>query len=321
MGRIRRSAAGLTFVAALASAILAAAQEPVFRVNVRLVRLLATVKDNYGNIVGNLKREEFTVLDNGVSQEIALFERHTEQPLSVALLIDISGSTAKDFKYQADSVTRFLRALFREGNPKDAVALYSFNWQVTRHTEDFTRNADRLERRVRSLKSEAGTAMYDAIWLAADDLDEREGRRVMVVVTDGADTVSTKRFHDALEALHRADTVLYAILVMPITNEAGRNIGGENALTTMTTGTGGRMFTPALGATLDDAFDEILRDLRTQYLIAYYPRNLKPSKDSFHRVELRTARPGLRVVTRTGYYGDIAEGDRSSEPRGPRSTR
>jgi Ca-activated chloride channel family protein len=318
VGRIRRSAAGLTLVAA---ALVAVAQEPTFRVDVRLVRMLATIKDNYGNPVGNLKKEEFTVLDNGVPQEIKLFERHTAQPLSVALLIDISGSTAKDFRYQADSVTRFLRALFREGNPDDAVALYSFNWQVMRHTDDFTRSAERLERRVRSLKSEAGTAMYDAVWLAADDLDEREGRRVMVLVTDGADTVSTKKFHDALEALHRVDAVLYAILVMPITNDAGRNVGGENALTTMTTGTGGRMFLPALGASLDEAFDEILRDLRTQYLIGYYPQGIKPAKDPFHRTEIRVSRPGLRVVTRSGYYGDSTDPGGRTDPRGARVTR
>jgi Ca-activated chloride channel family protein len=305
VGRIRRSAAGLSAAGLLAGAIFAIAQEPTFRVDVRLVRMLATVKDNHGNLVGNLKKEEFTVLDNGVPQEIALFERHTEQPLSVALLVDTSGSTAKDFKYQAQSVSRFLRALFREGNPKDSVALFSFNWQVMDHG-GFTRNAESLERRVRTLKSEAGTSMYDAIWLSAEHLEERDGRKVMVIVTDGADTVSTKKFPDAMQALHRADAVLYAILVMPITNDAGRNIGGENALTTLTTSTGGQMFMPSLGASLDQAFDDILRDLRTQYLITYYPRNVKPTRDPFHRTEIKVARPGLRVVTRTGYYGETS---------------
>ncbi|HET8550319.1 MAG TPA: VWA domain-containing protein [Bryobacteraceae bacterium] len=303
------------------AAIFLSAQETTIRVDVRLVRLLATVKDNFGNPIGNLKKEEFTVLDNGVPQEIAVFERHTEQPLSVALLVDTSASTAKDFRYQAESVTRFLRALFREGNPKDAVSLYSFNWQVLEHS-DFTRNAERLERAVRGMKSEAGTAMYDAIWLAADNLEQRDGRHVMVIVTDGADTVSTKKYRDAVEALHRADSVLYAILVIPITNDAGRNIGGENALTTMTASTGGRMFMPSLGASLNEAFDEILRDLRTQYLIGYYPRNIRPTKDPFHRTDVRVARSGLRVVTRSGYYGDFTDAERpSAEQRGARGTR
>ena len=310
MGRIRRSTAVLSLAAAAAS-IFAVAQEPTFRVDVRLVRLLATVKDSSGNPIGNLKKEDFTVTDNGVAQEIALFERHTEQPLSVALLVDTSGSTAKDFRYQAESVTRFLRALFREGNPNDAVSLFSFNWRVQEHT-GFTRKAEQLEKIVRGMKSEAGTSMYDAIWLACDSLVEREGRRVMVIITDGADTVSTKRYPDAVEALHRADAVLYAILVMPITNDAGRNIGGENALTAMTASTGGRMFMPSLGASLNEAFDEILRDLRTQFLLGYYPRNVKPTKDPFHLTQVRVTRPGLRVVTRTGYYGEFTETDRRS---------
>ena len=82
----------------------------------RLVRLLATVKDEHGKPAADLKHDDFTVYDNGVKQEVSVFERYTEQPLSVALLVDISGSTAKDLKYEADSVSRFLKALFREGN-------------------------------------------------------------------------------------------------------------------------------------------------------------------------------------------------------------
>jgi Ca-activated chloride channel family protein len=127
---------------------------------------------------------------------------------------------------------------------------------------------------------------------------------VLVVVTDGGDTTSRKTYHQALEAAQRADAIIYAILVMPITNDAGRNIGGENALTTLTASTGGRVFVPALGAGLDSAFSEILSDLRTQYLIGYYPKNVPFTKDRFHRLELKLARPDLRAITRNGYYGD-----------------
>ena len=105
-----------------ASLVLAAAQaqEPTFRVDVNLVRILATVKDASGRLVGTLGKEDFNVLDNGALQQIAVFERRTEQPLLVSLLIDNSGSTAKDLKYEVESVNRFVRALFAEGNPKDA---------------------------------------------------------------------------------------------------------------------------------------------------------------------------------------------------------
>ena len=302
MGRICKAVVSVT----LAATALAMAQERVFRVDVRLVRLLATVKDSHGRSVGDLKKEEFTVYENGVAQEIKLFERHSAQPLSVALLIDTSGSTAKDFQQEKESIARFLKALTREGNPDDGVSLFAFNWQVEQ-VVDFTRNAAAIERRLRNLKPEAGTSLYDAIYLAAEQIEEREGRHVMVVVTDGADTVSTRRFPDALEALHRTDSVLYSIVIMPITNDAGRALGGEHALQMLSAGTGGRVFLPTLGASMDQAFDDILRELRTQYLIGYYPQNVKPTKERFHTVQVKVDRPGLRVVTRTGYFADAVE--------------
>jgi len=283
----------------------AGAQErPVFKSDVRLVRLLATVKDPSGNLVGSLDKSLFQIFDNGVEQQISVFERHTEQPLSVSILIDNSGSTAKDLKYEIDSVQRFLKALFRDGNPEDHAAIYTFNWQVVL-VKNFTRNLDSLERSLKSVKGEAGTALYDAMYLASGDIAERAGaRHVLIIVTDGGDTTSSKNYHQALEAAQRADAVVYPILVMPITNDVGRNIGGENALTTIAAGTGGRVFAPTLGAKLDAAFQDILTDLRTQYLIGYYPKNVPLSKNRFHQLRLIVNRPGLRVLTRSGYYGD-----------------
>ena len=300
MGRI---GAGALILAVLGSA--AAAQQPVFRVDVGLVRLLATVKNAEGQLVGTLEKGDFKVFDNGVEQEIPVFERHTEQPLSVSVLVDNSASTGKEIRYELDSVARFFRALFSSGNPDDAAALYSFNDEVIMQSS-FTRRHERLERALKNFKSEAGTSLYDAVYLTSKELEDRDGRRVIIVVTDGGDTTSSKTFHDALEAAQRADAVLYAVLVVPITSDAGRNVGGENALTTMSAGTGGRVFAPAVGPDLDKAFADILRDLRTQYLLGFYPRGVPPSKNRFHRLEVRVSRPGLRVQTRSGYYG-VAE--------------
>jgi Ca-activated chloride channel family protein len=280
-----------------------AAQETVIRVDVRLVRILATVKNTAGEPVGALAREDFEVFDNGVRQELAVFERYTEQPLSVAVLIDTSASTAIEVRYEVDSVERFLKALVGEGNPQDAAALYSFNYQVTMEA-GFTRRLERFERTLKGLKSQGGTSVYDAIYLAARNLEGRDGRRVMVLVTDGGDTTSAKSFHQALEAAQMADAVMYPILVMPITNEPGRNIGGENALSGLASGTGGRVFFPSAGPALDGAFAEILRELRTQYLLAYYPKNVPASKERFHRLEVQVRRPDLRVLARNGYYED-----------------
>jgi Ca-activated chloride channel family protein len=291
---LKAASAGLALAAALGAQI---------RVDVRLVRVLATVKNPAGELVGALNKEDFEILDNGVPQQVAVFERQTEQPLSIAMLVDASGSTAKDLKFEVDSVVRFFKALFAEGNPKDAVALYSFNYQVTLHNF-FTHNQSPLEHSLRTIQGEAGTSLYDAIFFASRELESRDGRKVMVIVTDGGDTTSVKDFHTALESAQLANASIYPVLVVPITNEAGRNIGGEHALTTMALGTGGRVFLPTLGAALDTAFSDIIKELRTQYLLGYYPKNVPLTKNRFHGLQVRTRRPDLRVTARNGYYGD-----------------
>ena len=289
--------------AGLIAALAARAQQADIRVDVNLVRVVTTVKNPAGELVGSLSKEDFSVLDNNVPQQISVFERRTEQPLSVELLIDTSGSTAKDLKYEVDSLGRFLHALFAEGNPGDTVALFSFNYQVVKHNH-FTRNAGSIERSLRTLHGEAGTSLYDAIYLASREMEYRDGRRIMVIVTDGGDTTSTMDFHAALQAAQLADTVIYPILVVPIPNDAGRNVGGENALTTLAQGTGGRVFAPTLGAELDKAFTDLIQDLRTQYLLAFYPRGIPLTKNRFHRLDVKVRNPQLRVLARNGYYGE-----------------
>lgn len=301
---IRRT--GCFSIIALLLAASASPQDNVIHVNVRLVPLLVTVKDANGQLIGSLNKSDFSLTDNGVKQDIAVFERRTEQPLSVSVLVDTSASTGIELRYELDSVSKFFRALINEVNPQDTAALYSFNWEV-RLIRSFTRNFATLDQRLKTLKSEGGTSLYDAIYLASRDLEMREGRHVMVVVTDGGDTTSTKDFHQALQSLQIADTVLYPVLVMPITNDAGRNIGGENALTTLAAGTGGRVFTPALNAELDRAFSEILRELRTQYLIGFYPKDVPPTKDRFHMLKVSVAGRNLRALTRSGYYGESSD--------------
>lgn len=275
----------------------------VIRVDVRLVRILATVKDRAGALVGTLNKSDFSIADNGAPQEVAVFERQTDQPLSVGLLIDTSGSTKKDLPYETDSVLRFLRALFKEGNPSDSAALYSFNWEVVKQTA-FMRNLPDFDRALRQLRGEAGTSLYDAILLASRDMERRPGRKVLVIVTDGGDTVSKTDFQKAAEAAQLADAVIYPILVMPIINDAGRNVGGENALATFATRSGGKVFSPAPGRELDAAFDTILKDLRTQYLLGFYPKDVPLTADRFHSLTVGVSDPSMRVSARSGYYGE-----------------
>jgi Ca-activated chloride channel family protein len=300
MGRFRHKSAVIV-IAAVAIGI--AAAQSTFKVDVKLVRLLVSVKDARGELVGSLEKPDFAVYDSGVKQEVSVFEHHTEVPLSVSLLIDTSGSTSSNLKYESTSIERFLRALLREGNPGDAAALYAFNDQVTR-LNSFTRREQKLIDSLKELRGNAGTSLYDAVHLAARDLAGREGRHVIVAVTDGGDTTSVKKYGDAFESAQNADAIIYPILVIPITNEAGRNLGGERALDTLASGTGGRVFQPMGAAALDEAFTQILRDLRTQYLVAYYPHNLPAEAPRFHLVRVEVPGKDLRATTRTGYYGD-----------------
>jgi Ca-activated chloride channel family protein len=305
----------LTPVFWLGAAVLVAQQIPKIRVDVNLVHAVATVKTQTGQIVGTLQRDDFEVYDNGVKQEISNFEHQTEKKLSVALLVDVSGSTAKELNYEADSAGRFVRALFGEGNPDDSLKLWTFNWRVTEETRGYTRDQRILSERLKKMQGEAGTALYDAIYFAARDLAPREGRKVILVVTDGGDTASVKDIHAALEEAQLADAVMYAIIVVPISSPAGRNTGGEHALQFMAEGTGGRTFLPTVGAALDKAFMDILTELRTQYLFGFYPHNLPLTKDRFHKLEIRTKNPDLRVSARNGYYGEVEGGSSSADER------
>jgi Ca-activated chloride channel family protein len=294
--------ANLGIVAAIAAGSLLAQQVPRFSTTVDLVRVIATVKDQAGQLVGSLEKSDFQILDRGVPQEISVFERRTAQPLSVALLIDVSGSTAKDLKYEEDSAARFLRTLLKEGNPEDRVALYSFNYQVILE-RDYTHDYAVLERKLRGMQADAGTALFDAIYLASKELENREGRKAIIVVTDGDDTTHSD-MRRSLDAAQFADAVIFPIVVVPITNDAGRNIGGEHTLEFMAQNTGGRAFMPSGGEELDRAFTEIIHELRTEYLLGFYPRNVPLNKDAFHQIDVRVSRPGLRVSARNGYYGE-----------------
>jgi len=303
MGRFRYQSALVAAIAIAIGVVFSIAKAQTIKVDVKLVRLLVSVKDARGELVGSLEKPDFTVYDSGVKQDVAVFEHNTALPLSVSLLIDTSGSTATNLRYETTSIEKFLRALVREGNTGDAVSLYAFNDEVTR-LNSFTRREQRLMDSLKELRARAGTSLYDAIHLAARDLAGRDGRHVIVAVSDGGDTTSVKKYADAFESAQSADAIIYPVLVIPITNDAGRNLGGERALDTLASGTGGRVFQPMGAAELDEAFTQILRDLRTQYLVAYYPRNLPADAPRFHLVRVELSRKDLRATTRTGYYGD-----------------
>jgi Ca-activated chloride channel family protein len=216
-------------------------------------------------------------------------------------MIDTSGSTRADLHYEEESVLRFVPTLLGAGNPDDSFALFSFNWRVNLES-DFSRNLKRAERALHALHGDGGTSLYDAIYLVSDTLEGREGRHVMVVVTDGGDTTSYKKYQDALAAAQRADVVMYPIVVIPIAGDAGRNTGGEHALETLASSTGGRIFYPEGFERLDAAFADILHELRTQYLLGYYPHGVREQPRSFHSIKVDVPNAPVRISARSGYY-------------------
>jgi Ca-activated chloride channel homolog len=277
------------------------APPPLFSANVNLVRLLVSVRDSMGALITNLDRQDFRVLDSGIEQTISVFERNTSVPLSVAVMIDTSGSTRADLHYEIESVLRFVPTLLEAGNPDDSFALFSFNWRVSLES-DFSRSLKRAEHALHALRGEGGTSLYDAIYLVSDTLSSREGRHVIVMVTDGGDTTSYKKYQDALAAAQRSDVVIYPVVVIPIAGDAGRNTGGEHALATLAASTGGRIFYPEGFDRLDAAFADILHELRTQYLLGYYPHDVQQQPRSFHPIKVAVPNAPVRISARSGYY-------------------
>jgi Ca-activated chloride channel family protein len=249
-----------------------------------------------------------------VRQEIAHFERQTDQPLSVALMVDVSGSTAKDLAYEIDSAGKFVRALLAEGNPEDRVAVYAFDDQV-RQEHGFTHDHASLNLALKRIHGTAGTSLYDAICLVSRELEPRQGRKAMVIVSDGGETTSKWNSHDALQAAQLADAVVYPVVVLPVTSDAGRNRGGEAFLTYIAQGTGGRPFFPEPNAQLDKAFTQIVADLRTEYVLGFYPHDVPLTRDKWHKLEVREKTGKLQVFARNGYYGEAeSSGGGPSDP-------
>jgi Ca-activated chloride channel family protein len=289
-------------VALSLAAAVAAQQTPTFSVDVKLVNVIATVKDASGRPIGDLEKANFRVLAAGTPQEIAVFERRTDRPLSVALLFDASLSVAKELKFEQDAALRFVRKLLGAGShPQDRVAVFRFSSEVDQ-VVGFTASLERLQEALYLIRPDSGTSVYDALYLAAEALERRDGRKVVIIVTDGGDTTSTTTYHRALEALQLADTVVYSVIVVPVTSDAGRNLGGENALKTIAGSTGGLWFRQHAEQDLDRTFEQILRDLRVQYLLGFYPRGIPAGGDRFRRLEIRVDRSGVQVLARNGYY-------------------
>lgn len=277
------------------------AQEPsaTFHVKVKLVSIFVNVTDKNGAIVGGLAKDDFAVFEDGRPQEIAVFERQTELPLNLTLAIDTSASVRKDLSEEEAAARRFARDILR---PQDQMSVIQFATTV-RQLTPFTNKLSVIDHGLGDLRTDWATALYDAICFGSERLGGRSGRKVLVLVSDGDDTAQNSTYAQALEAALRNEVMIYALIDVPIEASAGRDLGGEHALITLSEETGGKYFYVGDGS-LDKAFAKVSEDLRTQYLLGYYPKDQEPGR-AFHRltVTIPRAAPGeFNLRHKTGYY-------------------
>ena len=252
-----------------------AAQRGRIRVNVNLVSVLVSVLDEKNRPAPDLPKEAFQLFEEGVEQKIDRFESETSQPLDLAIMIDSSLSAHKEIGFEQEAAAHFIRQVLRPG---DRLAVFAFDENVTQIAA-FSDNVAQLQAAVRRMPAGAGTSIYDAVLLGSRALERRgdDRRRVIILVTDAGETTSTSDFEAARKEAVRSNALLYTIVIRPVKNESGRNTAGEHALETMTDTTGGAMFYPDTPQELGAIFDRIDRELRTQYLLAYYPTPRGPA--------------------------------------------
>jgi Ca-activated chloride channel family protein len=245
---MRIACIALLALAATLSPILAA-QQTTLHMDVKLVSIFVNVTDRNGALVGGLAHDDFRVSEDGRPQQIAVFEKQSELPLNLTLAIDTSGSVRKDMTEEAGAARRFAHAILR---PQDQMSVMQFATDV-RELTPFTNKLPQIDRGLSQLHGDWATALYDAISLGSERLGQKEGRKVLVVISDGDDTAKNTTYGQALEQALRGEVMIYSLIDVPIEASAGRDLGGEHALITLAEQTGGKYFYVADGG-LDKAF-------------------------------------------------------------------
>jgi Ca-activated chloride channel homolog len=280
---------------------------PTIKVETRLVNVALSVVDAKGSPVGGLTKDDFQILEDGKLQEIRIFERETTTPLSIVLAIDTSESVLTNERLEKEAAKHFVNALLRD---QDELDLMEFS-DTVRELVAFTNQKKRIESGINNIQRGEATAVYDAVYLASKSLagtSAADGRRrVVVLITDGGDTVKGSKYTEALEQAQRAGAMIYALIIVPIYADAGRNVAGEHALIQMANDTGGKYYYVVDPQDLEPAFRHVSDDLRTQYLLGYYAPK-RGLDDSYRTIKVRMADEDLRSTYelryRSGYYAD-----------------
>ncbi len=291
-----------------------------FKVSVDVVNIFFNVKDKHGLLLPNLTKNDFEVFEDGKPQTIKYFAAEADQPLTLGLLIDTSVSQTRVLPMEKEVGGAFLRDVLRK---KDLAFVISFDVNVDL-LQDYT-NSDRDLRAAMNrtringgggggvtgipgmgggpvpTSNPRGTLLYDAIYLASNDkLRSEVGRKAMIILTDGEDQGSQMSIRDAVEAAQKADAMVYVLLIAD-RGFYGGTFGGDREMRKLCEETGGRMI--EVGNKMDklqQAFNQISQELRSQYNIGYTPTNSKRD-GTFRKVDIRT-KEGYKVQARRGYY-------------------
>lgn len=291
--------------------------EPI-KVDVDVVNLYCAVRNKQNALIANLEKSDFTLAEDGTPQTIKYFTRETDLPLTIGLLVDVSNSQSNLIEIERRAASSFFSRILRR---KDVAFLISFGAD-SELLQDITGSPRVLQDGLNRMKLNGGyagptggpvptanrprgTVLYDAVYLAANEILSKEvGRKAIVLITDGQDEGSQLSMKAAIEAAQKADAIIYGILYVDRSFYGGGisfGYSGEGVLKQMAEETGGRMFPVDRKNSLENIFDQIQQEMRTQYAIGYTPTNGK--KDgTFRKIDLRASSKDLKVQVRKGYY-------------------
>src|ERR1700740_2490444 len=320
----------LTFVFAGAFALPLGAQQATpadqdqsmetLKVRVNVVQLFFNVKDKKGALIPNQTKNDFDLLEDGKPQTIKYFTAETNLPLTLGILIDSSGSQARVLEMEKEVGGAFLNDILRD---KDEAFVIAFDVNVDL-LQDFTNDVRRLKAALNKAKintgggsgggipglgggpiptsNPRGTLLYDAVYLAAhDELSHEVGRKAMILLTDGEDQGSQLRIRDAIEAAQKSDSICYVLLIADRGFYGFGGYSGDSEMKKLANETGGRVIEVGNKfEKLKDAFEQIAKELRSQYNVGYTPTNATQD-GTFRKIELRS-KQGYKIQTRSGYY-------------------
>ena len=320
----RRWLSGVCLIPAL-RLLRSQSQSPTFSAGVKVVNLFATVRDKQGQIARDLSKEDFLLQEDRRPQIIRYFSKESDLPLKLGLLVDVSGSQRRLIPDERTASLAFFDQVLRE---IDLAFVIHFQGQVEL-LQKFTVSRDALERALGRLewptqypgrvgrgqypgggpgyggmrgRPLGGTALYDSVLLASDELMSKEtGRKALIILTDGVDTASMVSIEQSVEAAQRADTLVYSVLFEDADAYGGFGRDGRGALQYISRATGGRMLTVSKKRAITDVYADIEEELRSMYSIGYTP-DRERGAPVYHKIRLTTKARGLIVQTRDGYY-------------------